>query len=423
MSQIRLFLYSKQIIIALLILLSVLMLACSPPAETPTDTPTLEPTLSEGVLTAGPPVGLDPTATVPAPTYREPSQPITLDTVAQIDYLGRLDVTGRKSTIFNWAVSPDGIQLAALNNDLLIEWNLVTGEINFTTPRNNIVHILYSADRNQLYGIDASGDARIYESLTGVPQTEVSLHAEYSGIFDYNVSTGRLAVAGTDGTIKVWDMAERVSLVTFDAHDDVIVDVALSNDSMLLATTGTDGTIKLWAWESETEVAEYDLQSAIAQSLVFSPDDSQLAVATENFVAMWDVLAGELDFVLQSGTNTANEILEFSLDGQYLITAGEAGSVRLWNAETSNIAIELPQAGGNRASSAFSLDTTLLATTVLGQEASLWNISEITEDTIARAPLRVPSQNLFGVEWSGDGFTLLFFDATGDIFVWGIPAE
>lgn len=423
MSQITQFFRSKLIILVMIAITSILIVACSSPDETPTEQPTSQPeqAQAEGVLTSRPPVGLDPTATVPAPTYREPSQPITLETVSQIDYLGRLNTEGARSTIFNWAISPDGIQLTGLNNDLLTEWNLVTGQINFSTPRNNITQVLYSADRNEIYGISSDGTVRIYESITGAPQTQLEIHPTYNSLYTYDVGNGILAVAGEDGTVKVWDMQERVSLTTFDVQTEQVVDIELSSDGQLLATTGTEGTIKLWAWESESEIAEYDLQSAVAQDMVFSPDDARLAIATQNFVAVWDVLTGELDYVLQSGTNTANRVLKFSPDGQYLATAGDTGNMRLWNAETSDMAIELPDIGGNRVSGAFSLDTTLLATTVLGQEASLWNIADITEETVGRAPLDIPSQNLFGVEWSSDGFTLLFFDATGDIFVWGIP--
>ncbi len=423
MSQLSPSLQSRFTLIIALLVVSIVFVACSSPTDSITVEPTTPPIQAESVLTARPPVGLEPTATVPAPTYREPSAPITLDNVAEIDYLGRLDVAGVKSTIFRWAVSPDGIQLVALNNDLLTEWNLVTGETNFSTPRNDITDVLYSSDRNEIYAIATDGTTSIFESLTGDPQTQVSLHPTYNGIYDYDVTTGLLAVAGEDGTVKVWDMAERLSLVTFDTESEVLIDIELSSDANLLATTDPEGFIKLWAWEGETKITEYDLQEAVAQSMVFAPDDTQLAVATRDFVAMWDILTGDLDFVLQSGTNSANEVLEFSPNGEYLITAGESGNLRMWNAESSDLEIELADVSGSRVSAVFSLDTSLLVTTILGQDAALWNIAGITGETVQRAPLSVTSQNLFGVEWSPDGFTLLFFDATGEIYVWGIPAR
>lgn len=414
-------LFKSKLLHICIIGIALIISACSSPDATADSAPTVQPTDGDVDTVSRPPVGLDPTATVPAPTYREPSTPITLDTVADIEYLGRLDASGRKSTVFNWAISPDGTQLIALNNDLLMEWNLVTGGLNFNTSRQDVTTVLYSSDKNEIYGIKPDGTVFVYRSITGAEMTTIKLHESYYGVISYDDQRGRLAVAGQDGTIKVWDLQERTSLVTIDAHDDAIVDIALSSDGTRLATTGVDGTIKLWDWEAKTQLAEYDLQDAIALNMVFSPDDTQLAVATPNFVAIWDVITGELDYVLQSGTDTANEVLAFSPDGRLLMTAGEQGNMRIWNAESANLEIELPEIGGSRVDGVFSPDSTLLITTLLGGDASLWNLTNITEKTIARAPIDVVSNNLFGVEWSSDGYTLLFFDGTGEIYIWGVP--
>ena len=404
-----------------LVLLALMLVSACTATEATSSQATLEPTAPQSVMTSRPPVGLDPTATVPPPAYQEPTAPITLDNVSQIDYLGRLDTPGRKSTIFNWTLSPDGTQLAAINNDLLMEWNLVTGLLNFNTSRRNITDVLYTADKSEVYGIESDGKTFIFRSITGDELTTLQLHDNYSGLISYDELRGWLAVAGTDGTIKVWDLVARESLATFDAHNDLIVGLAFSSDGKQLASTSVSGLVKLWDWETKTLLAEYDLQNAIAIDMVFSPDDTQLAISTQNFVAVWDVVTSELGFVLQTGADTANEILAYSPDGHFLVTAGEKGNMRLWDADTSNLEIELPAIGGNRVSASFSPDSTLLATTLLGGDAIIWNLSDITEKTVGRAPLTVESVNLFGVEWASDGYTLLFFDASGEIYVWGIP--
>jgi len=423
MSQIMLSLKLRCLVYGCIVGIVMLVSACTT-AEATTPQLTIEPTIApQSMMTSRPPVGLDPTATVRPPAYREPTAPITLNNVSQIDYLGRLDTLGRKSTIFNWVISPDGTQLTALNNDLLMEWNLVTGRLNFNTSRLDVTEVLYTSDKSEVYGIEANGRTLVYRSINGNELTTLQLHDNYSGVISYDDLNGWLAVAGTDGTIKVWDLAERVSLATIDAHDDLIIDLAFSSDGKQLASTAGNGVVKLWDWEAKTLLAEYDLQNAVAIDMVFSPDDSQLAISTQNFVAVWDVTTSELGFVLQSGSDTANEILAYSPDGRFLVTAGEKGNMRLWNTETSNLEIELPGIGGNRVSAAFSPDSTLLATTLLGGDASIWNLSDITEKTVGRAPLTVESVNLFGVEWASDGYTLLFIDATGEVYVWGIPAQ
>ena len=405
-----------------LVIVALLIVAACTSADTATTEPTQEPTQNSNIQNSRPPIGLDPTATVPPPAYREPITPITLENVTQIEYLGRLDTLGRKSTIFNWAISPDGVQMVALNNDLLTEWNLVTGITNFTTSRADKSIVLYSADKTEIYAIDPNSRTHIYRSVEGDVLTTLKLHDDYSGIMAYAPSHSRIALAGSDNSIKVWDLQERVSMVTFTAHRKPITNLAFTSDGTRLATASADGTIKLWDWQTKSEVAQYDLQNAIAINMVFSPDDSQLAVSTKNFVAMWDVETSELGFVLQTGEDTVNELLKFSPDGTLLATAGNEGNMRLWNTENSNLEVELPNIGGNRVAVAFSPDNNLLVTTMLGDTASLWNLTNITERTVAQAPLNVESSNLFSVEWSIDGYTLLFFDAGGEVYVWGLPA-
>lgn len=397
--------------------------ACTTATESSDTTPQIKPSATPVSLEdSSPPIDQDPTPTIPPPTYREPASPISMDNVAEIAYLGRLDTPGRKSTLFDWTISPDGTQLAALNNDLIMEWNLITGQLNFSTTRGNATKLRYSPDKEDIYAINNEGIVAIVGTGSGAVQNTVTLHEEFGGQIAYNMDNGWMAVNGLDGTVKVWDMPERTSLVTFDAHEEFISALAFSSDGTRLATASADSTIKIWDWQERDLLATYDLQEAYPLALTFAPDDSTLAVSTDNFVAVWDVTESELAFVLQTGESAADEVLAYSPDGEFLAVAGQQGNMRLWNTTTGNLEIELPEIGGNRVSAAFAPDTSLLATTVLNKDVSLWNLTDITDKTVGRAPLNVQSTNLFGVEWSTDGYTILFFDASGEIFVWGVPA-
>lgn len=370
---------------------------------------------------SGPPIGLEPTATVPPPTYREPVASITLDNVANIAYLGRLDTPGRKSTVFNWAFSPDGIQLAALNNELIMEWNLATGILMFSTARDNTIRVFYSPDKSEIYAVDVSGTVRILQSGNGREENNLIGHNDFAGTTAYSPDAGLLAMGGNTGDVKVWDMEKRSSLATFETHETSIADLAFSPDGEILATAGNDGTVKLWNWREKTLLNEFNLEEAFPLKIVFSPDGNLIASSTDNFVAVWDVTEGDLSYVLQTGENGANEVLSFSPDGNYLVVAGLNGNMRLYDTKTSNIAIELPEIGGNRIDAAFSPDNNLLTTTVMNKSVALWNLTEITDTSVGSARLDVQTANIFGVEWSSDGYTVIFFEASGEIFVWGIP--
>ena len=56
----------------------------------------------------------------------------------------------------------------------------------------------------------------------------------------------RLASAGDDGTVRLWDPATGAELAALTGHDDPVNAVAFSPDGRRLASAGDDGTVRLW---------------------------------------------------------------------------------------------------------------------------------------------------------------------------------
>ena len=130
----------------------------------------------------------------------------------------------------------------------------------------------------------------------------------------------------------------------------------------------------------------------------------------------------ELRYEFRSGgdSGVANDVLKFSPDGQYLVHGGLMPDMLIWNIETGARVAVLPNVGGNRVSAAFSPDSQMMITTVLDGAASVWDLTSVTDETIVSAGLEVETNRIIFVEWSADGFVMLFFDAVGPIYVWGI---
>jgi len=51
----------------------------------------------------------------------------------------------------------------------------------------------------------------------------------------------------------------------------------------------------------------------------------------------------------------------------------------------------------------------------------LWDMTQITDETVVRANLNPETERVVFVDWSPDGFAMLFFDASGVVYVWGLP--
>src|SRR5262249_3032586 len=137
---------------------------------------------------------------------------------SHIAYIGRLDARGTPSTVFAYAFSPDNSRMAGLNNDLLISWDLLSGQIVFNTSRGDAQFVFYSADKTEIYTVDNTGLIAIYNADTGQSKTTMPGQTDFNGTVAYYADQGWLALGSINGSVKVWDVAARQSLVTIQAH-------------------------------------------------------------------------------------------------------------------------------------------------------------------------------------------------------------
>jgi WD40 repeat protein len=63
----------------------------------------------------------------------------------------------------------------------------------------------------------------------------------------------RLASAGEDGTVKVWDTATGQETLTLKGHTGRVRSLAWSPDGQRLASAGEDGTVKVWEADTGQE--------------------------------------------------------------------------------------------------------------------------------------------------------------------------
>jgi WD40 repeat protein len=66
----------------------------------------------------------------------------------------------------------------------------------------------------------------------------------------FNPDGTRLASAGNDKTVTVWDAATGQEVLTLTGHASVVQSVAFSPDGQRLASASEDRTVKVWeGWE------------------------------------------------------------------------------------------------------------------------------------------------------------------------------
>jgi WD40 repeat protein/serine/threonine protein kinase len=145
----------------------------------------------------------------------------------------------------------------------------------------------------------------------------------------------RVASAGADGAVRVWDRRAAREALTLRGPGGAVTAVAFSPDGRRLAGGSAAGDLRVWGAARGEEVVTWRGHAAGVTGLAFSPDGRRLASTGKSEPArgelkLWDATDGSLI----AGATSPNVLagVAFSPDGGRLATAGHDETVALWGA-------------------------------------------------------------------------------------------
>jgi len=148
---------------------------------------------------------------------------------------------------------------------------------------------------------------------------------------------------------------------------------ALKPDATRLATAGYDSQIHVWDTASGERISSVETQAKRVSGLAYSPKDQTIAVYTNGPLAFWDAATGkQLGTVRQLAKGVG--AMAFSPDSR-MFAFSEVDIINLWDVEGKKSIAEL-QGGG--AAIAFSPDGRLLAapgTDPLNKVVRVWELA------------------------------------------------
>jgi WD40 repeat protein len=212
------------------------------------------------------------------------------------------------------AWSGDGKQLASsasLERTIRI-WDPASGAKLLTLPGHPraIRSLAWSRDGRRLASAGDEGAVKVWDVAAGKeilslryarPPRELSTHPSppAESLLAWDADGGRLAVAGADGAVTVWDVLTAKEAVSLSGRKAAVSSVAWSPDGRRLASAGEDGTVSLWDTTAGQEVLTLRYaqpQAARPRSVAWSPDGRRLAVAFDEAgkaaVMVWDAAPG-----------------------------------------------------------------------------------------------------------------------------------
>ena len=234
-------------------------------------------------------------------------------------------------------------------------------------------------------------------------------HTERVNSVSFSPDGKALASGSDDGTVKLWNVAERETIGTLEGHADSVRTVAFSPDGRTLASGSWDGTVKLW--NAATNDVIGTLRHDHVTSVSYSPDGGVLASGSwDGTVKLWDVAKNSTIATLRHDQVTS---VLYSPDGSTLATTSRDGTVKLWNVATNSTTATLQNSRG--ATLSYSPDGRTLTTASSDGTIKVWDAA--TNSTIHTLQHR----RVTSVSYAPDGNTLA---SVGGVVVklWDVPS-
>jgi WD40 repeat protein/serine/threonine protein kinase/DNA-binding XRE family transcriptional regulator len=344
-----------------------------------------------------------------------------------------LHIDGYESAARSLDWSPDGaVILSAHEDGVLRLWNITDGsEVMRLEGHTGVARdAVYSPDGRLIASASEDATVRIWDPGTGLEQRVLSGHSGFVRSIEWSPDGKRLISGGDDALPRVWDATSGETLFVLPGHTEGVVIVTWSADGLRLASQGFDAKVKVW--DAATGGFLYQISNAAPDTntkrgfVDFSPDGNWILTAGSRVLGVhaWDA---SVSTPILFGHTFGQEWGSWSPDGSLIATSGTDGSARLWDAQTAQQIGEFDQ-GSFWSAWAPDGSRLVFAEGIFANALNIWDVA--TGNLLSRLYVEDDEfgpHSFLASAWSPDGTQIAGGDfrpgRPGGIYIWDVNSS
>jgi WD40 repeat protein len=273
--------------------------------------------------------------------------------------------------------------------------------------------VAWSPDGTRIATAGWDNTVKVWDAHRGVELATLRGHGSQVTSVSWSPDGGRLASTSFDRTVRIWDVRSGAG-TSIGEHAHWAMGVSWSPDGRRIASASADGTVRIWDARTHRPMSLLRGHRGMVLSVSWSSDGSRIASGSEDHTVMlWDVARGSSVATLTGHTRAVNSVC-FSPDGTHVASASLDGTVRIWDPVGGDRPLTLKGHTESVAAVSYHPDGSRIASASRDKTVRLWDTATGTEV----AALRGHRDRISAVCWSPDGARLASGAEDGVVKVW-----
>jgi WD40 repeat protein len=245
--------------------------------------------------------------------------------------------------------------------------------------QREVYSVVFSPDRVITAGTDGTvrvadlAGTRVVQKLSGSQRDAAKLAVSPDG--------RTLASVGEDGAIRLRDLVGGREQI-LRGHEGSVRGLAFDADGRHVASAGDDGTVRIWDVPTGRSVTVLRGHEGAVFSVAYTPDGRLVSGGEDGKVLVWNLADGHQDAVITAHGDTVKRVA-VSRDGR-LATASDDGTVKVWKDLGQGEPVVLRGHDGTVETLAFGPDGRTVASGGQDGVIRIWSVTTSTDPLMLR---------------------------------------